>query len=605
MVKIEKDNSISIGFGEGIGKSVLSDFSDMMGVNIVDNPGVASINLKFQKIKQTVTAKTFTATAAVDLITVSDTLWHRGSVIGTPVLLTTTGTLPAGLALNTVYYVINISTSTINYKLASTLKLALAGTAIDITDAGTGTHTITPITPKGITGWTQNSQGRIFALDTDQRVWFGGDNGIDSPWYLLVGNTTVGDGAGIVYYKGYILVWGNGGIDALLDIQSGTETLTWTNGFDGVMISNGGKATPYLSVNDDSIYFYNGVVAGRYYQVGLLEEVAGQTFDPTSGTTFSCVIDALTTPFQSGSITAINELGENLILGTQSYEVYVWDKKSPSFTSYVTLQEENVNSIRVVDNLAYIFMNYSGNVYQFNLTSSGLLVKVPEQITNQYYKFFTGLDEFKTNYSVLYKREILFSISVLNVTTTSNYLMSYNLDTKQLTKKNVSAYGETSERSAGTYGCIYSIFADGENILLSSSSYTIGGDVMSYAIESLAYKATIGDGSIAYYVYDGNEPYIITGLISYGQPLAKGTLKELQISLLRALATGQGISVSYRLDDTSAWSTAKDITYAVDGATKDIKVPYPITDIIDLQIKINLDGVNLTSPMLKLVRLIP
>lgn len=47
-VKIEKDNSLVISdFSKGIGQSVLSEYSDMMGVNIVDNPGVASVNFKF------------------------------------------------------------------------------------------------------------------------------------------------------------------------------------------------------------------------------------------------------------------------------------------------------------------------------------------------------------------------------------------------------------------------------------------------------------------------------------------------------------------------------------------------------------------------------
>lgn len=69
---------------------------------------------------------------------------------GTKVRLTTTGTLPTGLALATDYYVIRISSTVI--KLASSRNNALGAsgsgatgtvTAIDITGAGSGTHTIT------------------------------------------------------------------------------------------------------------------------------------------------------------------------------------------------------------------------------------------------------------------------------------------------------------------------------------------------------------------------------------------------------------------------------------------------------------------------------
>lgn len=55
---------------------------------------------------------------------------------GDTVYLTTTGTLPAGLSTSTKYYVRDVA--------AGTLKLATTetGSAIDITDSGTGTHTI-------------------------------------------------------------------------------------------------------------------------------------------------------------------------------------------------------------------------------------------------------------------------------------------------------------------------------------------------------------------------------------------------------------------------------------------------------------------------------
>lgn len=59
-----------------------------------------------------------------------------------PVQLTTTVTLPAGLALATDYYVIRIDANT--FYLATSRANAYAGTRVDITDAGTGAHTITP-----------------------------------------------------------------------------------------------------------------------------------------------------------------------------------------------------------------------------------------------------------------------------------------------------------------------------------------------------------------------------------------------------------------------------------------------------------------------------
>ena len=57
---------------------------------------------------------------------------------------TTTTTLPAGLSLATDYYLIVVTADT--YKVATSAANATAGTAIDITDDGTGTHTFTPTT---------------------------------------------------------------------------------------------------------------------------------------------------------------------------------------------------------------------------------------------------------------------------------------------------------------------------------------------------------------------------------------------------------------------------------------------------------------------------
>src|SRR3990167_821914 len=61
--------------------------------------------------------------------------------------VSTTTTLPGGLSAATDYFVIYQSSSV--YKLATSLVNALAGTAINITDAGTGTHTFTPTSLAG------------------------------------------------------------------------------------------------------------------------------------------------------------------------------------------------------------------------------------------------------------------------------------------------------------------------------------------------------------------------------------------------------------------------------------------------------------------------
>lgn len=80
--------------------------------------------------------------AGSDLIAASSSNYPTGL----RVRFTSSGTLPAGLSLNTDYYVIDVSATqgTGVIQVATSLANAFAGTDVDITDGGSGTHTITP-----------------------------------------------------------------------------------------------------------------------------------------------------------------------------------------------------------------------------------------------------------------------------------------------------------------------------------------------------------------------------------------------------------------------------------------------------------------------------
>lgn len=94
---------------------------------------------------------TFTADASTDTCTWTSTANIPSNVLtGTRVRLTTSGTLPGGLATATDYYVIKGSDTT--FKLATSFANARAGTQIDITDAGTGTHTVNWLLPRYTNG---------------------------------------------------------------------------------------------------------------------------------------------------------------------------------------------------------------------------------------------------------------------------------------------------------------------------------------------------------------------------------------------------------------------------------------------------------------------
>jgi hypothetical protein len=78
---------------------------------------------------------TFTADASTDKLSIADHLLLDGTAV---VLENSGGALPAGLSTNTLYYVRDTDSD------SGTLKLAASsgGAAINITGAGTGTHTL-------------------------------------------------------------------------------------------------------------------------------------------------------------------------------------------------------------------------------------------------------------------------------------------------------------------------------------------------------------------------------------------------------------------------------------------------------------------------------
>jgi len=96
-------------------------------------------------ILPTATASTVDAAVAGDVtdnsgIQFNDTA--HGFITGTKVQVSSAGTLPTGLSASTDYYIIKVDDD--NYKFATNITNAVAGTAISWTDDGSGIHTVTP-----------------------------------------------------------------------------------------------------------------------------------------------------------------------------------------------------------------------------------------------------------------------------------------------------------------------------------------------------------------------------------------------------------------------------------------------------------------------------
>lgn len=121
-------------------KSTLVAFALDWALNYLDRTaaarGFAFSDLNKEEITTTTISCTTTANATFDILTNTIDI-----PTGTKVVLSTTGTLPAGLEEDTDYWANRQTPTTI--KLASTYLSAWQSGSIDITDIGSGTHTIT------------------------------------------------------------------------------------------------------------------------------------------------------------------------------------------------------------------------------------------------------------------------------------------------------------------------------------------------------------------------------------------------------------------------------------------------------------------------------
>lgn len=126
----------------------------------------------------TAAAGAFTATHGTETFTKAAHGFQTGDG---PYQLTTTTTLPAGLALATDYWIIRVDAN--DFQLATSLANALAGTAQPISDDGTGVHTITPNTALSPTlpfTVTADAPGEWFSLEVlDTTAWNIEQNHVD------------------------------------------------------------------------------------------------------------------------------------------------------------------------------------------------------------------------------------------------------------------------------------------------------------------------------------------------------------------------------------------------------------------------------------------
>lgn len=175
----------------------------------------------------------FTVDATTDIVTHTNiNLMHLS-----PIQVSTTTTLPGGLAAATNYFVIKLTDTTC--KLATSYANAVAGTAIDITSVGSGTHTINTLLPRytngaGVQAYMVNTNATALGAATPNlSIGYTNSTATASratPATLPVGKTAAANG--LILYSGtgvgkfgpfLPLQGGDSGIQSIQTIQNSTS----------------------------------------------------------------------------------------------------------------------------------------------------------------------------------------------------------------------------------------------------------------------------------------------------------------------------------------------------------------------------------------------
>lgn len=557
----------------GIAESPYEGLAELRGIDVTTHPGVAILSPRLSSCNSPATTGTFTANAATDVLTgpnLTLTVFGTGYFGIRACYFTTTGTLPAGLSTNTTYWLTS-SGGTTTYKVSTSLANANSGTFVDITTAGSGTHTLTTVDPGTFNKIASDGAGNnVYAIDNNGRVWQLNGSFL---WYLVGGNTLEGgnnvttnagnSGNGIEVFKNYVHAFRNNTIDVYGPL---TSSPTWTNSWAGL---NGGVGTHRSLVGQDDIMYWGDDDGNGNPYIGSLQQVAGKTFAPGDATTYTFAAQALKLP-QYKIVSCLAELGVNLMVGTTGREIYPWDRTSASFNLPIVCPEVYVYRIRNSGNVMYIAAGNRGNIYLYN----GYVA----QMNKVYPKHLMTVDGNPATVGdmTIVGRKLIFTIQ--NIGNSGVY--SLDLVTGALSMENLVSTGSTGTSNALVMPALFSrgndyfvSYFDNDN---SVRNVDVSSDGGTYRYPTSAdYNA-------------GMKPYIVTPLLDIGYYNIPRDIQFIEVYLDRPLPSGGVIYVYYRTSVADAFTALATLNGT--STTQVFQCPAGSISSTDLQLKLEMQG---------------
>lgn len=548
---------------EGNAQSPLEGYG-MRNVDIEDVSGAVKINYKTSsnsmfEYHQEAYSDTFTADDTTNRLTLNSAVtWEEG----TPVKLTTTGTLPAPLSTDTVYYVEVVSTTSVF--LSATYDGAINSSGrIDITDTGTGTHTITAVNV-GLPMYFENGGTTDYFIDNHAVVWAIQDS---NAWELLCENDGVGNG--FILWKDHLIIAEATKMNAYR-LSDGTFT---ENFFDAGNLFSTSNHTMHIGA-DDRVYIANG----RY--VSRISEDAGQNFDASNAATYTTTLTALTLP-EGELIKSIVTLGVDLMIGTDQSLIYRWDRNFNTYFNPIKVEAGPIDAMILLNNKVYVFPSgTTTNFADIYVTDGNLVNKIAsipryligEARTGQSPKFWNGAIYIKNG-------KIYFSVGGQG--NGDGFVGLWSLtETGILNFEHQNAQGEVG-----------------------SDAVLLGG-ATEYFLCYLEGSTDYMDDISTSLRYTNYVAYIESPLIRVGTANQMTTYRQFDIYLTGPLATGEGIRLKVRDDRNASYSTIDTFDFSTHGAKQKYSFDY-FFEGENLQVKAELTtgGSSSSTPELIEIRI--
>lgn len=566
------ENEIVIdGFQNGIADSPHLGIADMRNLNNDSIPGIVMCNYALKSISHTpITTAVFTANVGDNTVNLVS-----GAFTTSIEAVTFAGTdLPDPLVAGTVYWAVK-STATKAVIYSKYDQFNSYNTAVTLTDAGSGGMSVSSVNIGTINYSTKDTlTGIYYLLDSNGRVWAINLGGVP---VLISGNTlTNGNGNGIAVYKNYLFVFRNDKIDVYGNLS--TAAFTWTNGWQTINTASSTNNSHQSKSGQDDILYY---CDGRY--LGSVAEKANQTFDPSSGATYTFTSKALTLPINE--ITSYMEEQSNvyLTIGTStSNYLYPWDRTSTSYIVPIPMPEIGCYRMININRILYIFAGQRGNIYYTNGSAIFLFKSMPKQPTKTPYPSITWGGVISLNNNLCF--------GATDVSRNAAGCWAITLAIGELLNAVPGAIRYKGQPSAGVYNTTNLIaFANGIQYYACWFNGTYGGiDILDSTTPTF---------------YTNYEGYLESDIIPVGTALQQRTFNTVELKLDSPLTAGEKIRVSMRSDLVASYTQVLEITAtgAIDGSSSSI--PVQAQKWIQIKVELQTTGSSNSFVRLKDVRI--